>query len=289
MAGKSVTFNGTLDYGMLAGQKVNVNGTINNDVLIAGDTITFADDFKSERDVFVFGKLVNISGDIDRNMVIYADKVVIDKADIDNLKIKASVIEINDDVTIDEFDYNEDASIKIGDKASITTTNLSAKLHKNYTLTEQLLSNAMSYAMIMVVFVALALIVPGMFKRIEKKQELTTFNFVSMMGYGALSLIIFPLLGSLLFLSVIGIPLAIILFAFYIAVFMLSIIFTGYYLGLVIYKKLLKKDVNILLSGLMGITILYLLSIIPKIGFIVALVYALAGMGVVIKLFAKDN
>jgi len=71
--------------------------------------------------------------------------------------------------------------------------------------------------------------------------------------------------------------------------FMLSIIFTGYYLGLVIYKKLLKKDVNILLSGLMGITILYLLSIIPKIGFIVALVYALAGMGIVIKLFAKDN
>lgn len=285
--GEVVSFDGELEYGLLAGQKVLVNGIVNNDAIFAGETITFSNNFASNRDVFVFGQVVNVSGNVDRNMVISAEKVIIDSANVEKLKIKANTIEIKGETIISSLNYNEDADILINDEVSIVDTTLTSAINK--TTTETVLSEFISYAGILVVFVVAALIVPNLFKRIEKQHDLTFFNFASMMGYGALALIAIPVLIVVLFGTIIGIPLAIILLALYIATFMLSIIFVGYYLGLVIYKKVIKKETNILLAGLMGISLLYLLTMIPTINFIVVLIYCLAGMGIVIKLFAKDN
>ena len=96
-----------------------------------------------------------------------------------------------------------------------------------------------------------------------------------------------PITVSILFILLIGTPLAIILLLVYGVCMYLANMFMGYYLGNYIWNKFIKKDKNILLIGLIGISVLYLLSLIPIIGLFTALISFLCGYGLIVETLKK--
>ena len=110
-----------------------------------------------------------------------------------------------------------------------------------------------------------------------------------MFGFGTLSLILIPVIFILLLTITFCIPLAILLLILYVLAIWLSSIFTGYLLGYVIWTKLMKKENNPLLTGLIGIVVLNLLGIIPYIGILITVISVMIGIGVILQQFKRNE
>ena len=65
-ASSETDFSGTAEYGVFAGMTVNINGTINNDAFIAGNTVKIQKKGDIKRDVVIAGNDVVINGNIDQ-------------------------------------------------------------------------------------------------------------------------------------------------------------------------------------------------------------------------------
>lgn len=290
MFGNNVNYQGVSDYAVIAGNIIELSGNINNDGFVFGNIITFKKDFTSQRDLFVFGSSVELSGNINRDIIIYASTVKIDSAVINgNIKIYATTLEINDDVKVEgTLSYNEDIEKNIKETAQINEVILLDKLEQTKTVSNVILDFIVGYIGIMLVFLVLAFAIPSLFKKIEKSnEEFKLSKIFSLFGFGALLLIGIPMIIIALFMTTIGSTLALLGLLFYIIIICLTTILSGYLLGYLIWNKFIKKENNILLIGLIGISIISILNIIPVIGEYIAVITLMIGLGLVLELFKK--
>ena len=288
--GNNVNYKANSDYAVVAGNNVNVFGNVNNDGFIFGNLISFDEGFVANRDLFIFGNTVTLKGKINRDITIYAASVIVENVIVEgDLTINASSIDINSGEVKGVLSYNEDAVIEIDENANITDTKLLEKIVKEVSLKDKIVNFFVDYAGVLVVFLVLALIVPKLFSRIENKfEEIKLFDLFSSLGFGALLLVFIPIIFILLLTTTIGVQASILLLIVYIVSVWLSNIFTGYLIGLIIWKKYIKKDINILLVGLVGISTISLLQYVPYIGVYVTVVSLMVGLGIIFRLFRKD-
>lgn len=292
LAGNNVDYQGDSEYLLLVGNNVELSGNIKNDGFILGNLVTFKEDFIANRDLFIFATDVKLNGTINRDITIYGTNVVLDNAKISgNIKIYATTLEIKDTSIIEGvLSYNEDAETNIYENAQINETTITEKLIKETPLKDMIFTYLIDYASVMVIFVVLAFTIPNLFRKIESSnKEISISKFISLFGFGALVLIAVPVLVLTLFTTVIGSSLALLLLAIYIILVCLTNILFGYLLGYIIWKKFIKKESNILLIGLIGITLVSILQIVPVIGEFVTLISLMVGLGINLKLFKKDE
>lgn len=287
-AGNNVNFKGNSEYALIAGNNITVAGTISKDGAVLGNIINFDDNFIGQRDIVVLGAAINAKGQFNRDVIIYGDSVILEKVNIaGNVKIFASSIEIKKDTVINgTLSYNEDAKTNIASEATITNTILSAKIGQS--ALDRLKDYIVDYAGMLLVFLALVLIVPGLFKRIDDKtKDRSVASIFALLGFGAVGIIAVPIAFILLCSFIFGVSLGLLLLALYIIIMCLTTLFTGYFIGTLILRKCFKKE-NMLLSGLIGITAIYLLTLVPYISGFVSLINILFGFGIVIMLFKRD-
>ncbi len=285
--GNNVDYNGTSDYLVLFGNNVNINGEINNDGFIFGNIININEEANINRDLVILGNEVTINGQIKRDVKVYASSVIINGEITNNLTIKANTIEI-EEATINTLSYNKDAIINISEKAQIKDTILTDEISQNYSLLDNIMNYFINLVGTLILFMAICLLLPQLFKRINKKNAtINTLNFFSLFGFGALSLILIPIIIFLLFGFPFTISLALLILTLFIIAICLANIFTGYLIGYIIWKFLKKED-NYLLIGLIGITILNTLIAIPNFGFIFSFIAIMVGMGIILQQFKKD-
>lgn len=290
-AGNNVNFRGHAEYGVLAGNNINIKGTINKEGFVFGNIINFESSFVGDRDLFVFGNTVTIDGTISRDVTVYAAQVVIKGKVEGNVTIAADKLEIQKEASIGgTLKYNEDAQTMIPSNATIGRVEKTAALTHTQTIQEVIWTFVINWGGMLFIFLAAALFVPALFKRIEEKtQNLSFIHVFSMLGYGLLLLMLIPILFVVLVSLVFGVPLAFLLLAFYVVFILLSTIFTGYLVGLIIWKNFIKKDMNILLVGLIGITTLVVLQSLPYIGTIIGFLSILTSLGMLVYLFKKGE
>ena len=261
--GNNVTLEGSSEYALLAGNVVNISGNVIKDGFVFGNVIKFDENASVNRDLVIFGNEVEINGTLNRDVMIYAYSVKVNGEIKGHLNIKATDITI-DESSIEKLSYNKDAAVEKSDKAVINEILVTDKLIKDFSFGEKVTSFIINIGSVLVVFLALYFIVPKLFKKLEKKnKDLNSLSFFSLFGFGALSIILIPVVFLLLLNLVLGLPLALLLLVCYIIAICLSSIFTGYLIGYLIWKYFVKKESNSLLIGLMGILILQILSIIP--------------------------
>lgn len=288
LLGNEINFSGKSEYAIFLGSNVTIEGEVLKEFLAASETVTFKDTFKANRDGFIFANKVILSGNITRNVTIKATEVILENANIANANIEASVIKIKENVKITELSYNEDADITIDDTSEITNKTLLESTNETVSFIDKVGSVLIDYANTLVLFVVLVLIIPKLFERINKlNKEVDTFKVVSYMGYGILSMLLMIIVIPILFMLTIGTYLALLLLAFYIVIALLSLMFTGYLIGYIIWTKLIKKDENYLLIGLVGISVITLLTSLPYVGIYFGLISVLTGIGLVLNLFKK--
>ena len=146
----------------------------------------------------------------------------------------------------------------------------------------------------MLVLAVLSFIASKMFLKVQEEYDKFDFNKgLETFTKGLVFLILIPIIIFILFLMSIGIPLALILLALYFIIMYLSFIFTGYLLGYKIWQRFFNNDINLLVVGIFGIAILFVLSLIPGISFIVSTLSMIIGIGIIydtlLKKFGSDE
>lgn len=288
--GANVTYNGNSDYSVVAGSIVNMSGTTKNEGFIFGETITFDKEYKGLRDLFVFGNSVTLRGEISRDVTIYASMVILEDVTINgNINVYAASLDVKDANILGKLSYNEDAEATISESAIINAQEKIKDMVIEQDTTNIILDSIIDFVSTLVVFAVLALIMPTVFNKIEKKTEnMTIAKFLTMLGYGLFYLILVPIVSIILLTMVVTIPLSLLLLVVYIIVICLSTILAGYVIGLMIWKKFIKKDVNVLLAGLIGISIVKVLTLIPFTSVLMLFVCILLSLSLFVSLFTKD-
>ena len=291
MAGNKVVFSGESEYGAFVGNSIEIDGIITKDAFIAGNVIDISKDANLQRDVMIAGSDIEIRGTIGRDMNIYGSTVNLSGAKIEgNVSIYATNIKINDNTVINgNLSYPEDASVSI-EKGSIKgkTTKTEAMAGESESFASILMGQFWSFMSLLLVFAVLSLAAPKLFTKIQDKYDKFDFNKgLETFTKGLVFLILVPIIIFILLLMSIGIPLALILLALYFIIMYLSMIFTGYLVGFKIWQKFFNKDINLLVVGLLGLAILFILNLIPGVSFIVSMLSMFIGIGIIYDVFLK--
>ena len=283
--GEQVKFSGTTDYAALIGNNVELDGTINNDALIIGSIVNSSTSTEFNRDTIIVGSEISLSGEFARNVSVYASSVTIKDANIaGNLKIQASNITIENGNIEGTLSYPEDANAKISDEASINETVKTDPINseEGNTYLNTVSSKIWSFACYALIFAVICLLFPKIITRISDKYEkVESGEVIEVFTKGLLTLILLPIIGIMLFMTVIGLPLGVIGLIFYGVAIYLSTIFTAYLLGYKIWQKVFNKDMNMLLIGLIGLFVLLILNLIPGINYLVAIITIVIGLGLI--------
>ena len=287
MAGNNLEHNGSSDYLVLAGNIITISGMVSNDVVLAGNIIDIKDNAGLERDVLIFGSDVTIKGKINRNVTVYGGKVLVSGCSIGgNVKIYAEEIKVDDNVLIDgKLYYPKDADVNISSNVDKLVKMSSIEKNSSSLFITSLLEKIWSFMSILFIFAIMSLLVPKIFEKINADYEVVDFNKgLSVFTKGLLFLMLVPFVAVLLLIVPFGIPLSLILLVLYFIIIYLSKIFVGYLLGFKLWQYLFKKDTNILLVGIIGYLLLFILDLIPGIDVLTSLLSMLFGIGIIFKL-----
>lgn len=291
LAGNNIKFNGTSDYIAIAGNNINITSTINNDAFVAGNIITL-DNAIIKRDLIAAGSDVQISGTFERNVSIYAGKVTVKNAKIKgNLKIYSDSINITKNSSVEgTLYYPENSKYKVSEDVTINKTEKTPAIQtedeENYFAT--LSAKIWSFLGLALIFAAMTLFFPNMFDRInEKYEKLEVSEAVEAFTKGLVVLILVPVISLLLFLTMIGIPLGIVLLIVYGLSLYLTTIFTAYLIGYKIWQKVFNKEAHILLFGLIGLFVILILQLIPGVKALVTIISILVGLGLIFDSLRK--
>ena len=261
------------------------------DSFIAGNIIKIEADADLQRDVFIAGAEVEISGNIGRDVTIYATKVTFKGAVIQrNVNIYASSISADEKTKLNgNLSYPEDADVNIDEdivSGKITKTEVAEDSSNGFVTV--VMSKFWSFMALMLVFAFLSLVASKLFTRIEKEYDKFDFNKgLEVFTKGLVFMILVPVIIFVLFLMSIGIPLALIFLALYFIVMYLSTMFTGYLIGYKLWQKFFNKDINMLVVGIFGLAILFVLNLIPGISIIVSILTVFIGTGIIYDVILK--
>lgn len=277
-AGAEVEVNTNSLFGALAGQKVNFKGLTEKDLFIAGETLEINGIVK--RDVYAAGQETTIKGLIEGNIYVASEKLIIDEtAQVKgNIKFYGTELE-NKGLIEGKITYYEDANVT---GIENNETNIMKNTNKE-SIQDKIISIGYSLLRYLFVFMIITFAFPKVLKYIKTKYTYDKItDYLTLSGKGAIGLFIFPIIAILLLISNIGISVGLIMFVLYIIMIYLTTIVSGYILGNIITKKL-KKEPNDYISGLLGITLIVLLSVVPYLGTLTSFVSTLFGFGILIK------
>lgn len=270
-------------FGALAGQSIYFNGTIEKDLFIAGETLEIEGYVK--RDVYAAGQEVKITGIVDGNIYVFSEKIVISENAIVKGNIKFYGTELENKGTIEgKVTYYENT-------VTSGLENIETKVINNpnkVTVKDKIISIGYSLLRYLFVFMLITFMFPKLLRHIKEKYSFNkAIDYLSTAGTGIISMFVFPIVAVLLLISNIGLSVGLIMAVMYIVIIYLTTIVSGYIFGNIISNKIVKKEANDYISGLLGITTIVILSYIPYIGTMISMISVLFGFGVVIKMLTN--
>lgn len=288
MAGNNVKFDGQSDYLVALGNSIKVKGKVYNDSFIAGNIIDVKEGAYLDRDVVIAGSDVLVKGNFGRNATIYAAKVVIDGASIlGNVKIYAEEVTITDTTSIvGSVSIPKDASAKISSNITNIIKTDAIQTDDAEVQVQFIVNKVWFFMGLIFIFAIMTILIPRLFSLIQKKYEKIDLNAgIETFTKGLVFLIIVPVISIVGLIIPFGVPMSLILVALYAIAIYLSRIFAAYLLGYKIWQKYFKNDINVLLVGILGLGVLFVLDFIPIVRGICAMVSLLFGIGITVELF----
>ena len=289
IAGNQLNLNGISQYGFFAGNIVNVNESITNDLFVAGNNITIGTDAKLGRDVFIMGNVINITSDIKRDLRVGGETVDISGITINgDAVIYAERIIMNENTSINgKFVYNENTIVSGLDKATINEVEVNKVDIEfvEYTLKDRIIYFFTNYCAAVITLILLLLVIPRAKEKLDNTSlEVSKIFKSALLGFGVL--IIIPIAAFIILFTGILTPVSLIIFAVYIISIYLSQLVSSYVFGKLITNKVFNKD-TMYLSILVGVFILKLVSLIPAVGGLISAFAFLYGMGLIYRFIAS--
>ncbi len=286
-AAGDITFSDTevQDIRLVSGNLTIKNSRISGDVIVGVGVLKIDKDTKIDGDIYVGAGSVSLLGDVGGNVRIGAEKVTINSYIGGDMRVNADSLTIKENTDVQGraiYEYGQD-----GNKASIDSSatfvseleqsKAGANVSENRFF-PSITSFVFSLLMIWIVGLALVLLMPICMR---KTSEIIEKKSWSTLGWGLLGLIVLPIVLFIIFISFLGIPLALMGFVLYFIMIYISKIFVGTYIGTKILKSKDKKHAPIWEMAL-GVLIIYVLSYIPIFGGWVKFVVIVFGIGMIL-------
>lgn len=313
-AGANVNVNGNIERGvLLAGENVFVKGNIGQNARVAGKNISF--NGKISDDLVVAGGNIKVNKDavIEGDLVVVAGQLTIDGKVLGNIIMGGGGIvvingEVKKDVKIEEVE-----SLTLGETA-IIGGKLSYKSHTEGAISEkakiaggidfQKMEVKKGYASfpftvgalfatalfkLVALVLSLILLIALWPKSLKKLTSKMLKNPGSAFLWGLISMIVIPVLGIIVTITVFGINIGLAAFFAYVALLLVVSILTVLPMGSLFIKQIKKStdypvDMRV---ALIGSAIGLVLSFIPIVGWIVILIFFVMTWGEIIKSIAE--
>jgi len=295
VAGDVLLAGGTLDIERqvdgdvrAAGGRVIIDSPVKGDIAALGGVVLVSG---HANDIQVMGGTVRITGGADGNVSIYGSDVLISGEYFGNVSVSAS-----DRVTVAEgthihgaFRYNAPQEAALEENVIVDGGVAYTGAATNLPSPEEAQRYALAGAGVFFLVKALAALIAaglvvGLFPRLSERmvgatliREPRRLLMLALFGFGLF--VATPLLLILLMVSFVGIGVALILLALYLLLIMLSYAFAGLLLGAVLLKALTKRTQTSWKAALLGMLLLYIVSLVPFVGGLVVFILMLICAG----------
>ena len=309
-AGRSITINGKVNGGItFGGQTATINGEITNGLRFGGQSIIV--NGRIGRDLVVGCSQLSVSstGQIDGDLVFGAGTAQVNGSIGDSILGGASDITLANNVGGDvalsvgrltitsgadiqgdiKYTSPNEANIQSGARISGGISHLIPERPDKTDISTGIMAGIigaavwkiLSYVMIFIIGLILILIAK---KRIALMQLAIQKSPWQTLGWGALILIATPIAAIIVMITVIGLPLGIISLALWGIALYLSQIPVALLLGRLITRQNRELDSTGIMIGALalGLLVLFVLRLIPIIGWIVGLLVIVFGLGTLV-------
>ncbi|MDE2026376.1 MAG: polymer-forming cytoskeletal protein [Patescibacteria group bacterium] len=290
--GATVLLQGNAHNIRVAGGNVTVDSTVDGNVTALGGNVTIADSAKIVGSLVSAGGQINVFASTGKGATLAGGQTTISSSINGNL-LAAGNITLTPQAKVNgTFTYwsNHEASIENG--ASITgkvTHNFPPKYQKPRPSMPRVVGAAFGFSLMSLVsafilgFLLLKMVPLFTMQTITTMQQQPWMSF----GIGLIGAIVTPIIAFMLFLTIFGIPLAVLLMIAYGVFVYISKIFVALAIGIWILNKSQIKKEHLVWALFVGLVIYEILQIIPIIGWIVTCIFWLMGFGAL--LITKRN
>lgn len=283
--GADIRHEGTSDYLVALGNFVSVNGTVENDLFLAGRDITIGSDAIVKRDLYMMGQNIRVLSNINGNIKAGGETVDLRKSTINgNVYVMAETILLDSKTTINgKLSYPENAKIEGLENAKVSKTKIIPAVSTDKETKKDMLAyHVTSYInKVLAAFIVLALLMhfAPKFKKAIEDNKLDFKEDFRLCIRGLVAIIVIPFICLFGVFTGLLTPASLILTALYIIAIYISTLVVAYKVGLILGEKLGVKSAY--LSAFMGVVLICLLKVIPFIGDIVSTLAILIGLGAI--------
>ncbi len=292
-AGQTINITGKVDGNVrLVGQTITLNGVITRNATVAGQTITLDSKAKIGQDAHIAGSTFNLNGTIGRDLLTGATNVNVAgtvgrdiKGNMDTLylggtsKVKGGV----DYTSTNQIIRAPGAVVKNAITRHIPT-------ERQRSFPRLALFTRVAALIFALVLLLTAVILTALMPRVVSSvsEHGISKPWMAMLTGFVASLVV-PIFSILLFITVVGIPLAFLMMMAWMLIVVSSGLFTAYYVG----RRVWNEQKNHVLTVLVGGFILLVLTMLPLLGLLVIMASFWFGSGMVlmelnrIRLFPK--
>jgi hypothetical protein len=279
-AGQSVVITGTVDGDVrAAGQTVNLGAKVSGNASIGSQSFTLTSDGRVAGDLSLGTGTATLNGPIGRDLAVGGDSVIVGSQVGRNINGAMTSLQLTsgakvggDIAFMSDKEVDRAAGATVGGK--ITREDLPEQAKTD---TRGAAFAGFIYwflAMLMIAFVT-ALVFPHLLQRVSDQAVRRPGQAVFV---GFVATIAVPVIAMMVFLTIFGIPLALLMLLIWLVVMCISWIFAAYYLG----RLILKDSRRPLLIMLAGATLVIIAQAIPLLGILVFLLGLWFGSGMLL-------
>jgi cytoskeletal protein CcmA (bactofilin family) len=285
-AGQDITVNGEVGGNVrVAGNSLTINGAVARNVNAFGANIVFGSDSRIGWDVYLAGVQVEARGVIDGNLSGHAGQALIAGQIGKDVNLKLNKGGANQELTItSEALIAGNVVYTSQNTAKISPNVISGQVEQKIPQTKNvnwllLWLWERLYAILAAIAVGLLLIfigkniTPKVLNNIEEKP-------LKMFLPGIIIMFVLPPAALLLIFTLIGIPLALIIMAWWLIAGYIAKILIAILIGKILINKITKKKtVSLLWPLILGVVVSWLIFSIPFVGWIFGLIAVWLGLG----------
>lgn len=281
-AGRTVRVSGKVMGDVrVAGQQVDVSATVAGSATLAGESLSMTPEATIGRDVTLGVQSVRLNGTIGRDLLGGGQDVILNATigrnaliDFQNVALESKT-KIGGDLT-----YRSPDTAQKDDAATVTGQTKHEVTERDTKSTDtatKLGSTVFGFGSMLLIGIFAILVAPRWFDVVGA--SVRTRPFASF-AYGAAVLFGVPMVCGLLFVTLIGLPLAFILLLLWIAAMISAMTITAYALGWIVVEKLAWPSRGQRIASLLvGLLFMALIGLIPVIGGIALFASLLFGLG----------
>ena len=297
IAGNSVDIRGSVGRDLLAGgRSVSISGHVGGDVTLAAEEIRITDDAEIEG-ILRYNSSAKISAPADllAGAVVYEDnqdsqglQSILGTQDASGTQNATDAQDAQDGQDAQNAQDTQDAQNSSGDSGANAPA-VEAPKPKSSPVLAKLKSTVFKLIGLLLIAYFFLWLTP-LWEKVDADYTGKPFGkYAKAFGIGLAVLAALPLASIILFVSGVGVRPALVLIFVVVAVLIAAPVFLGFFLGVLLWRKALKKDRNYWAELAIGLVCWAILAAVPGIRVAVKMVAGCLGVGVLACMLGKKK